>query len=175
MKNLNYLLESLIFSSGKPIEIEKLAKICDVDKKKISESLENLNQEYKNSGKGLRLVIKSNEVQMVTAPEFSKIVEKLVTNELQEDLSRVSLETLTIIAYKGPLTRVELEAIRGVNCLYILRNLLIRGLVEKKQSVKDLRLNVYEVSLKFLRHMGLNTIYELPDYKEIREKLMNSK
>lgn len=169
------MLESLIFAYGKPIEIEKLAKICDVDKKKIGESLEKLNQEYKNSGKGLRLVLKSNEVQMATAPEFAKAVEKLVTGELQEDLSKVSLETLTIVAYKGPITRLEIEAIRGVNCLYTLRTLLIRGLIEKKRHPHDLRLGVYEVTTKFLRYLGLTKVDELPNYREMRKKLSENR
>lgn len=173
--NLNCVLESLIFASGKPIEIEKLAKICDVDEKKISDSLKKLNQEYERSGRGLRLALKSNEAQMVTASCFAKSVKKLTMHELQEDLSKVSLETLTIIAYKGPITRSELEAIRGVNCVYTLRSLLIRGLIEKKHQQKGFRVGIYEVTTKFLRHMGVAKISDLPNFKEVREKLESNK
>lgn len=171
MLNLNSALESLIFASGKPIEIKKLGKICNVDEKKVQDSLKTLNAEYEKNDRGIRLVLKSDVVQMVTAPCNSEIVKSLSSSELTEDLSTVSLESLTIIAYKGPITRSELEAIRGVNCLYVLRTLLIRGLIEKKQHPKDSRLAIYEVTTKFLRHLGLNKISDLPNYEDMKAKI----
>ena len=171
--NLKFILESLIFASGKPIEKKRLAKICNVDLKEVDKILLVLNDEYRQTGRGIRLMLKSSEVQMVTAPEYAKIVEKLLMNELQEDLSRVSLETLTIVAYRSPITRVEIEAIRGVNCMYILRNLAVRGLIDKKVHPNDARLALYEVSAKFLRHLGAERVEDLPNYREMRDKLKN--
>lgn len=168
---MNSALESLIFASGKPIEIKKLGKICNLDCKKVQDSLVKLNDEYEKNDRGIRLVLKSDVVQMVTAPKNSEIVKSLSTSELAEDLSTVSLESLTIIAYKGPITRAELEAIRGVNCLYVLRTLLIRGLIEKKQHPKDSRLGIYEVTTKFLRHLGLKNISDLPNYEDLKKKI----
>ncbi|MFA6296735.1 MAG: SMC-Scp complex subunit ScpB [Patescibacteria group bacterium] len=172
MLNLHSALESLIFASGKPIEIKKLGKICNVEEKKVQETLKILNREYEKNDRGLRLILQSDVVQMVTNPKNSEIVKSLSSSELAEDLSAVSLESLTIIAYKGPITRAELEAIRGVNCLYVLRNLLIRGLIEKKQHPKDSRLGIYAVTTKFLRHLGLNKISDLPNYEEMKAKII---
>jgi len=175
MLNLNSALESLIFASGKPIEIKKLGKICKVEEKKVQDSLKILNNEYEKGDRGIRLVLKSDMVQMVTSPNNSEIVKSLSTSELAEDLSTVSLESLTIIAYKGPITRAELEAIRGVNCLYVLRTLLIRGLIEKKQHPIDSRLGIYEVTAKFLRHLGLSKISDLPNYEDLKKKIIAPK
>ena len=79
------------------------------------------------------------------------------------ELTRPSIETLTIIAYRGPITKPEIEQIRGVNCSLILRNLLMRGLVEESESVERLQ-PVYAISADFLRHLGLHAISDLPDY-----------
>jgi len=171
MQNLKFVMESLIFASGKPISKKRLVKLCNSEECKVDEALKLLNDEYRQNKRGIRLMLKSDQVQMVTAPEYASFVEKLLTSELNEDLSKVSLETLAIIAYRGPVTRVDVESIRGVNCMYILRNLAMRGLIEKKQHQKDSRLAVYEVSANFLKHMGVERVEDLPDFKEMQEKM----
>lgn len=169
--NLKSILESLIFTSGKPIEIKKLAKFANVNEKEVKESLEELSSDYKNQKRGLSLILQSNQVQMVSAPELSKFVKKVVIDELQEDLSKAALETLSIIAYRGPITRATIEAIRGVNCVYILRNLLIRGLITKAKSEKDARMSIYEVSFDFLRHLSISRVQDLPDYEKLHKEV----
>ncbi|MEW6407479.1 MAG: SMC-Scp complex subunit ScpB [Patescibacteria group bacterium] len=171
MKNLKPILESLIFTSGKPIEIKKLAKFTDVKEEEIKKVLEELQQEYKNQNRGLSLILQSNQVQMTSAPEFAEFVKKVAVDELQEDLSKASLETLSIITYQGPITRAAIEAIRGVNCVYILRNLLIRGLITKAKSEKDARMSIYEVSFDFLRHLGIRKVQDLPDYENLHKEV----
>lgn len=170
MPNIKSILESLVFTSGKPIEIKKLAKFAGASEEEVKKALEELQTEYKNQGKGVNLVLQSKQVQMVSSPLCGEFVKKAVIDELQEDLSKAALETLSIVAYRGPITRAALEAIRGVNCVYILRNLLIRGLVTKAKSEKDARMSIYEVSFDFLRHLGVTKVQDLPDFEKLHKE-----
>lgn len=156
------IIESILFSIGEPISVEKLTKAIGKSKDLIKKTLEDLEDEYKKENRGLRIIKKGDKVQLVSSPENSLYIEKLIKDELQEDLTPASLETLAIIAYKGPVTRAEIEEIRGVNSSFILRNLLIRGLIERKGHPEDARAYIYEVSFSFLKKLGLNSIKELP-------------
>lgn len=171
-KSKKYVLESLIFVSGKPIGTKKLAQITKLKEEEIKKDLEELNSEYSDSKRGIRLIFKDNNVQMVSNPDYVEQVKELVTEDLQEELSKVALETLSIIAYRGPITRSEIELIRGVNCIYILRNLMIRGLIEKDKSNKDSRKSVYQVSFKLLRHLGIDSVRDLPDYEKMNKNML---
>ena len=164
-------IESLLFISGKPVKYKKLATILESKVKEIKEVIKELDNEYKEGGRGIGLVIKRDGVQLVSAPENAGFVQKLVTQELQGELSKAALETLTIILYRGPITRAEMEMIRGVNCIYILRNLLLRGLVNKKESKQDARVSEYEVSFDFLKHLGVSKVKDLPNYENLKEKI----
>lgn len=165
--NLKSAIESMLFSIGEPISIEKLAKTLDVDKDLIKNTVQELEKDYETENRGLRILMKNEEIQLVSAPANSRYMEKLIKDELQEELTPASLEALAIIAYKGPLTRAEIEEIRGVNSSFILRNLLIRGLIERKGHPEDSRAYIYEISFNFLRKLGLKSIEELPDYKKL--------
>jgi segregation and condensation protein B len=164
-------IESLLFVSGKPISFRKLASILNIEAWQIRDLLAEINNDYEESRRGLRVVLRSDSAQLVSAPQNAGFVQKLITDELQEDLSRAALETLAIIAYRGPITRAEIEMIRGVNCIYILRNLSIRGLVDKRESKKDARAFVYEASFDFLKHLGVRSVKELPDYEKLKESI----
>ena len=100
---------------------------------------------------------------MGTAGENAKVVADFVKEEFSGELTRPQLETLTVIAYRGPISKYELEIIRGVNCSLILRNLSIRGLIEEDydQKKKEMR---YRVSIDFFRHLGIQRVEGLPDY-----------
>ena len=165
--NLKSAIESILFSIGEPISIERLAKTLEKDKDSIKNTVQELEKDYETENRGLRILIKNEEIQLASAPENSLYIEKLIKDELQEELTPASLETLAIIAYKGPLTRAEIEEVRGVNSSFILRNLLIRGLVERKGHPEDARAYIYEISFTFLRKLGLKSIEELPDYKKL--------
>ena len=173
--NSKSILESLIFVSGKPIKFKKLASISQLEEADVKLQLEELSNDYVNQDRGVRLLLKDDSVQMVSNAKYGEYVKKMVTEELQEDLSKVALETLAIIAYRGPIDRVSIENIRGVNCVYILRNLLIRGLIEKAKSSSDARKSVYQVSFNFMKHLGINSVNDLPQFEKLsREKLIES-
>ncbi len=111
----------------------------------------------------MRIVRTGSEVQMMTSPELSKLVRDFLKDELTGDLTRPQLETLTIIAYRQPITKPELEQIRGVNCSLIIRNLLMRGLIETEES-KEKFGPVYRVTHELMRLLGITEVRELPDY-----------
>jgi len=165
--NLKSVVESILFSIGEPISIERLAKTVGKDRDSIKNIVQELEKDYETENRGLRILIKNEEIQLTSTPENSLYIEKLIKDELQEELTPASLETLAIVAYKGPLSRVEIEEIRGVNSSFILRNLLIRGLVERKGHPEDTRAYIYEISFNFLRKLGLKSVEELPDYKKL--------
>lgn len=164
--NLKNQIESILFISNKPLTTKQLANLCDCGKAEVETVLQSLQLEYNNTQRGIKIVIQDNRVQMTTAPESSQVVEKFLKQELTGEMTRPQLEALTIIAYRGPITKMELEQIRGVNCSLILRNLLIRGLIESYLD-KKIQTTVYQVGLDFIRHLGLTSVQELPDYERL--------
>lgn len=163
-------IECLIFVAGKPLNFKKIAEILGIDSLKIKEEILKLREEYFTAKRGLVLVMTSETVEMVTNPLYSKEAAKITTFELEEKLSAAALETLAIIAYRGPITRAEIEIIRGVNCVYTLRNLAVRGLILRKQNPKGQRLAIYEISERFLKHCGLTHETNLPNFAELSKK-----
>ena len=106
-----------------------------------------------------------------TAKELSPLIEQLTKEELTKDLGKAGLETLSIILYQGPITRADIDYIRGVNSQFIVRNLLIRGLVERVENPKDARSFLYKTTLDLLSHLGISKIEELPEYAQVREDI----
>ncbi|OGZ29813.1 MAG: SMC-Scp complex subunit ScpB [Candidatus Niyogibacteria bacterium RIFCSPLOWO2_01_FULL_45_48] len=169
MENLSKRIEAVLFVHGEPITLERLAKFLGADKTKIKQAAEELDKSL--SGTALTLVWKDNSLQLATRPDFTKDVGALVSEEISGELSRASAETLAVVAYRGPITRAEIDYIRGVNSSYILRNLLIRGLIERKSNPKDGRTYIYQASFGFLKFLGLGKMDELPDYGEFTQRL----
>lgn len=165
-EKLKSILESLLFVSGEPIKISRLARISGVGKNEMEESLDAIEKDYKEQNKGLRIVKKGDSVQLATNPENAEFVNQLVSGEMSSELSKSALETLSIAAYRGPVTRIQIEAIRGVNCSYVLRSLLMRGLVERKES-SDIRGYLYEISFDFLKYLGIQDPKEFPDWENL--------
>lgn len=166
--NLFSQLESLLFISSKALTIKELSEILAVKSKEIEDALEKMARDYKEQNRGFILIKNNNQYQLTTAPEHAELVSKFLKEESSGELSQPSLEALTIIAYRGPITKLELERIRGVNCSLILRNLLIRGLIEEKID-KQKNETFYLVTLDFIKFLGISSIEELPDYQKLHE------
>lgn len=162
-------LEALLFIYGEPLSFKKIIKITGLEPTKIREAAENLQKKLESSDNGLRLIIDNQNVQLVTAQEFSDLLSKINREEFEENLTPASLETLTIVAYRGPVSRAEIEYIRGVNSSFILRSLLMRGLVERFNDPKKPLSYLYQPTFKFLKFLGINKIEELPDFKKYKE------
>ena len=159
-------IESVLFVCARPLTIKELAKICNRTKDEVEVVLEDLKNKYNNDQSGIRLIMTDNQAQLVADPKNKEIIEGLVKEEVYSDLTQPQLEALTIIAYRGPVTKFELEQIRGVNCSLILRNLIIKRLIEVKEE-KIIDNNTYTISTKFLQHLGINSAEELPDYERL--------
>ena len=166
LMKLKSVIESLLFISGEPIRTPRLAKICNIPKNDIEAAIRDLEQDYEREKRGLMIISKEDSVQLATRPENQEFVNQLISGELSSDLSRSALETLSIVAYRGPIPRVQIEAIRGVNCTYVLRSLLLRGLVERKE-VADIRGYLYEISFSFLKNLGIGSIKDLPEWDKL--------
>ncbi len=166
MSKLISQIELILFVASKPVSIKKIAKLLNVDEETISPSLGQLKQKYNPEGSGVVLIQNNDEYQLVTHPDYRAIAEHFVKAEISGELTRPQLETLTVISYCGPITKPELDQIRGVNCSLILRNLLIRGLVKERDTGTTL-LPSYEVTMEYLQHLGVTDLKELPDYETL--------
>lgn len=169
-ENILSVVESLLFVSGDPLSVKKISKIMKKNNSETEDAIVRLANEYKENNRGLRIIRKEDDVQLVSAPEFKEYVNKLFRSDLEEDLSRVSLEVLSVIAYRGPVSRVGIEDVRGVNCSFTLHNLLMRGLIERVENPNDSRSYLYKVSFEFLKHLGLGDVKELPGYEELKKE-----
>ena len=119
---------------------------------------------------GIRIIHKDDELAITTAPEIAPIIEKLTKEELSRDLGRAGLETLSIILYYGPISRRDVDYIRGVNSAFIVRNLLVRGLVERVEDKKDQRVFLYKPTFDLLAFLGVSKVEDLTDYSSVRNE-----
>lgn len=166
--NLKSIIESLLFVYGEPLSAQRLAKVAGKPVTEVRAALEEIRASYKDNG--VVLLKKDDAYQLGTNPENASFVEKLVKNEFTEELSRAALETLAIVAYKGPLTRAHIEYVRGVNSSFTLRSLVMRGLVERMENPKDARSYLYGTSFNFLKHLGVARPEDLPRFEEFKKE-----
>jgi len=165
MPSLEAQIEALLAVSPRPLSVKKLCELTEAGKDEVRQAVTSLSERLKNSGGGTAIVRVGDEIRLGTVPEVSMLVEKFVKDEVAGELTRPQLEALTVIAYRGPVAKAELEQIRGVNCTIILRNLLIRGLIEE---VEENKASVYQVTMEFMRHLGARSAADLPDYETLR-------
>ncbi len=169
LDNLKSLIESLLFVSGEPLKIKKIAATAGVSAAEVKDAANLLREDLRTGKRGIQLIEKDDELQLVTSAENSKLMDEFLKNEMEQGLSRASLETLAIVAYRGPLARIEIEEIRGVNCSYSLRYLLLRGLIERLENPADSRSWHYQISFDFLKKLNLAKKEDLPRYEELKK------
>lgn len=167
--NLSSQIEAILFWKAEPVAVKKLAESIGVDMAAIKTALVELEVNLK--GRGLALVQTDGEVMLGTAKEASELIERLTKEDLTRDLGKAGLETLSIILYQGPISRADIDYIRGVNSQFIVRNLLIRGLIERVDNPQDARSYLYRTTLQLLSHLGLSKIEELPEYEQVRKDI----
>ncbi len=161
--SLSALVESLLFVADEPVPVEKLAQALQVDPQDVENALQALGEEYIARGRGLRLLRREGRVQLVTHPAAAQAVEDFLNLDLTTRLSGPALEVLSIIAYRQPVTRAQIEAVRGVDCSGVLRKLLQLGLVEEVDRLdapgRPIR---YGVTDQFFHYFGLTGLDDLP-------------
>ncbi len=171
-------IEAILFWKGEPQSIKKLATSLNKKEEEILAGLDVLKEKIK--GRGIQLLYKpalindsdhlggDDEVMLGTSSTLSSLIERLTKEELVRDLGKAGLETISIIAYKGPISRAEIDYIRGVQSNFILRNLQIRGLVERIENEKDRRSFLYRPTFDLLQFLGVSRIEDLPEYEKVQ-------
>ncbi|MFH0803995.1 MAG: SMC-Scp complex subunit ScpB, partial [Candidatus Zambryskibacteria bacterium] len=168
MTTLEQKIEAILFYKNEPLEIKKLSKLAGAGEKETKEALQNLAKSLEN--RGVCLITTETETSLATAPETRDFIEQIAKDEMSKEIGKAGLETLAIILYNGPISRREVDYIRGVNSTFILRNLCVRGLTEREPDPKDQRVFRYKGSLSLLAHLGLKRVEELPEFETFKNK-----
>ncbi len=161
-------IEALLFWKNEAVSTNWLATTLDKSKEEIVLALAELRDVLKD--RGITLIEQNDEVVLKTNSETSELIQKLSKEELVKELTSSALETLTIILYRGPVTKKEIDYIRGVNSGFILRNLLIRGLIQKSNSEAGKGI-VYSATLDLLSLLGISKLEELEGYEQIKKEV----
>lgn len=167
--NLDKQIESILFFKGEALSLKQLSGILSAPQDKIEEALLLLKSTLQD--RGIRIIVNDEKVMLGTAPEMHEIIEKMRKEELSKDLGKASLETLSIVLYKGPVRKSEIDYIRGVNSATILRNLLVRGLIERKVDDKNQRSFLYIPTFDLLAFLGISSLEDLPEYKKVQQEM----
>ncbi len=170
---LKSLIESLLFVAEGPVAIETLARVLEVNTEQVEAALAELKQDH--TTRGIRLQRSRDKVQLVTAPQVAPLIEKFLGVNTSSHLSAAALETLAIIAYRQPITRPAIEAVRGVNCDGVIQTLLARGLIQEvgRQETAG-RPILYATTFEFLQNFGLRSTEDLPPLEPIAETLLTN-
>ena len=166
---LDKKIEAILFYKGEPVSVKSLTKMFAIKESEALEALETLRNSLES--RGLRLVTKDNSVTLGTAPEMSEVIEAARKEELSRDIGKAGLETLSIILYKGPVSRAEIDYVRGVNSSFILRNLMVRALIERETNPNDSRSFLYKPTFELLQFLGVTNIEELPEFEKVKAEL----
>ena len=165
---LSVQLEALLFVAAEPVGTAQLAAALDISGSVVERALNEL--EAQLSGRGLRLQRNAGRVQLTTAPQLADLIERFLGLEATTHLSRAALETLAIIAYQQPVTRPQIDSIRGVNSDSMMKSLLSKGLIlESGRADGPGRPILYSTTPEFLQHFGLNSILEMPPLAKLEE------
>jgi segregation and condensation protein B len=160
-------IEALLFALGRPLSRAELQKHLGISTEDIEEALRSLAREPR----GITLVDDGKTLELRVSADAAPLVERVRKEEYSRDIGKAGLEALSAILYRGPLTRAEIDFIRGVNSTQTLRTLTMRGLVRKIPNPRDERSFLYEPTTELLATLGVSRVQELPEYADITEKL----
>lgn len=171
--NLKAVIEALLFACDKPLPLERMRNVLDnMDAAQIRGILEELKSDYEKSERGVRIVEIAGGFQIITAPSFAPFLKKLYKERHAEKLSKPALETLAIIAYKQPVTKLEVESLRSVNVDGVFYSLIDKGLIRVAGRKKAPgRPKVYGTTARFLEYFGLKSLEELPKIENFKTAL----
>lgn len=173
IKEIKAIIEAILFASPEPLSLERMGEVLEgVNPENISTALGELDREYREPGRGFHMIRIAEGYQLATKLEYAHWIKKLNIVKKHSRLSLPALETLAIIAYKQPVTKPEIEEIRGVNVDGVIKTLLERGLIRiiGKKEIAG-RPAMYGTTKEFLRHFGLNDLSELPEPDEFEEMM----
>jgi segregation and condensation protein B len=165
--NLENKIEAILFFKNEPLSFAELSKLTGEDIEKVKSAVSQLQEVYKEGG--VVLIHDGESVSFGTNAAYSELIEGIQKEELSRELGRAGLETLSIVLYKGPVTRKEIDYIRGVNSAFVLRSLLVRGLIERIDT--DSRGYSYKPTLKLFEYLGITKREDLPEYETAFKKM----
>lgn len=167
--NIENKIEAILLFKNEPVSLAELAKLLEVPLESVRQTINNLQDKYRESG--IVIVTDGEVASFGTHPNLSLLIEEIQRDEFSREIGKAGLETLAIVLYKGPVSRREIDYIRGVNSSYILRNLLMRGLVEKVEGGVGERGYNYKPTLELLRFLGVANKESLPGYNDTLVKI----
>ncbi len=168
MNDLAVHIEALLFALGKPQSRSDIAQMLDCSAADVDEAVQSLRQ----GSRGVVLVDDGTTLELRVAPAATQLVERIRKQDYSRDIGRAGLEVLAAILYRGPLSRSEIDFIRGVNSSQTVRTLLMRGLIQKTAGTKNTRSGfVYEATTETLATLGITHMNDLPDYQAVQSKL----
>ena len=176
MNDIHAKIEAVLFVVNSPINITKLANIIAEEEGAVRDAIIALKEKYNSPSSGIHIIEHENGLQLATKPEAAYIIAQLVKTETHENLTPATLETLSLVTYLGPIAKSSLEYIRGVNSSFTLRNLMIRGLIERVPNPKKSNTYLYRPTSDLIRHLGITNKESLPDfakYQELKENIEN--
>ena len=171
LKDITRIIEGVLFVAGEGVDKDEFKKIYDLSEKELNKCLDSLKEKY-NEESGINIITYKNKIQFCSNPKIAENVAEILNPIRERSLTKSALETVAIIAYKQPITRTEVENIRGVNCDYPIQLLMSNNLIEvvgRKDAVgKPL---LYGTTDEFLKRFELNDLDSLPNYKEILDRI----
>ena len=168
------IVEAILFVTGNAVEKKEICRAMELTEGELEETLDALESGYDFDRRGLRLLRFGAHVQLATRPDYAPYVEKLLQPVQKQSLSQAVMETLAVIAYRQPVTKAEIEQVRGVKCDYSVQSLLTKGLIEEVGRKEALgRPILYGTTDDFLRHFCISSLSELPeiDFSKLAAKL----
>ena len=163
-------IEAILLFKNEPVSLKELSKSLNISLDETQLAINNLQKKYEDSG--IVIVTDGEVASFGTHPSLSSFIEEIQKEEVSRELGKAGLETLSIVLYKHPVSRREIDYIRGVNSSYILRSLMMRGLVERVDTTAGERSYSYKPTLELLRHLGITKKEDLPNYEEALAKML---
>lgn len=170
MTELAKIIEAILFVSGEPVQLGAVAHALEVTELEVSAAADELASDYDYNRRGICLKRFGSHIQLSTRPDYAPQIEKLLQPIQKQSLSQAALETLAVVAYKQPVTRLDIEAVRGVKCDYSVQSLMNKGLIEEVGRKETLgRPILYGTTDAFLSHFGLTSLEDLPQPPESQQ------
>ena len=170
MTELAKIIEAILFVSGEPVQLGAVARALEVTELEVSAAADELASDYDYNRRGICLKRFGSHIQLSTRPDYAPQIEKLLQPIQKQSLSQAALETLAVVAYKQPVTRLDIEAVRGVECDYSVQSLMNKGLIEEVGRKETLgRPILYGTTDAFLSHFGLTSLEDLPQPPESQQ------
>jgi segregation and condensation protein B len=161
------IIECILFAAGDPLSLRELSEMTEINEKRIVKIIEDMNHDYNDSKRGLYIVEFNNKFQLSTKPEYGSYVKKLIKTEGRQNLSHAAMEALAIIAYRQPITRIDIDELRGVRSDRAIATLLEKGLIKEAGRMDTVgRPILYGTTEDFLKYFGFKNIKELPELIE---------